>query len=641
MFNLSFLNSSVLIASFAALIPLLIYLFAKKRPPKIIFSSIRFIQMSQKKQKKKVNITNLLLLIIRMLIILLTVLAIARPAVKLENLRSKTTHPPTAIAIIIDNSYSMDYVVDTQTLLEKALEKAESIRSMLTGDDISCVFTLDSQWNNMNAVLNYGAFRSETLRSISHINQTEDFSEVFVEAENTLIESHLPNREIYFITDLQERELPNELNTPLFVIPAAEINERGNLTIESAGIAENFIERGIQRQLDFQVVNYSNSPVKDVICSLYMDGKTIAEKVTDLEKREKQWNSFVIPIETSGWHTGSVIVRDERLLYDNQYYFSFYYEQNPRIAVITTAKELSPALKTVLSIYSANPDNIELIPDELTVERLAGYTNLIVWNYNSWDTRSSFIFRNLAENGVNALYLTDQNSSQSYQNFIQEEFNMRFKEYLAADKSVKLTSINSYHPVAGELAENRPAELRDLWKTDAASGVVLLAEENPVVLENNGSLLWLFDVSSLKSPFLVDANFPVLAHNSLSYTASAGGKKQFITGALIQPDDDILYLPDGEKINSGRRRLSLNQTGLYMEGTNKTPLAVNLDYAESDFRQIEKLESSQLTWCDSNWQSTIFEARYGFELWKYILMAVLLLFLLEIFIVKREEKKAQ
>ncbi|MCK4695360.1 MAG: BatA domain-containing protein, partial [Candidatus Cloacimonetes bacterium] len=134
MFGLSFLNSGILFLASAGIIPLLIYLFAKKKPRKIIFSTIKFIKESQKKQRKRINIKNLLLLIIRILIIILTIFAISRPSIKAPFINTGTLHPKTAIAVIIDNSYSMDYLVDTQTELEKAKEIAFNINNIISKD---------------------------------------------------------------------------------------------------------------------------------------------------------------------------------------------------------------------------------------------------------------------------------------------------------------------------------------------------------------------------------------------------------------------------------------------------------------------------------------------------------------------------
>jgi hypothetical protein len=47
----SFLNSGILALAATAIIPLLIYLFAKKKPQKVVFSSIKHILQTQKSEK--------------------------------------------------------------------------------------------------------------------------------------------------------------------------------------------------------------------------------------------------------------------------------------------------------------------------------------------------------------------------------------------------------------------------------------------------------------------------------------------------------------------------------------------------------------------------------------------------------------
>jgi hypothetical protein len=85
MFQLSFLNSGLLILATATVLPLLIWLLAKKKPRRIMFSSLRFIRLSKEQKKNRTKLKDILLLIIRMLIILLVVLAAARPLLKSQN----------------------------------------------------------------------------------------------------------------------------------------------------------------------------------------------------------------------------------------------------------------------------------------------------------------------------------------------------------------------------------------------------------------------------------------------------------------------------------------------------------------------------------------------------------------------------
>ncbi|MBN2829443.1 MAG: BatA domain-containing protein, partial [Candidatus Cloacimonetes bacterium] len=56
----SFLNTGILAFIVAGALPLLIYLFAKKKPKKVVFSSIRFISQSSSSQRKRINIKNIL-----------------------------------------------------------------------------------------------------------------------------------------------------------------------------------------------------------------------------------------------------------------------------------------------------------------------------------------------------------------------------------------------------------------------------------------------------------------------------------------------------------------------------------------------------------------------------------------------------
>ncbi len=641
MFNLSFLNSSALILSLAVLIPLLIYLFARKRPPRIIFSSIRFIQLSQKKQKKKVNIKNLLLLIIRMLIILLTVLAISRPAIKLEKLKGTSRHPRTAVAIILDNSYSMDFVVDMQTELDKGLQIAEAIGKMLTADDISILFTLDGNWNALNSGLNFGSFSSEVLHSIAITPQAENLADVIKLAESRLKESQIPNREIYLITDMQSQEIPVELETALFIIPTSGIEERINLSIESAFLGSNFVERGIERQIEFQVVNNGNQPAEDVICSLTLDGTTVAEKVTDLQAREKQQNNFLISLERPGWHSGYVSVRDERLIYDNRYNFAFYYNHQPRIGIITSEIQLPITLQTILGIYSGISGNIDLIHENISLEKLKNYDNLIVWSYNDWDGQLQFILSNLSQKGQNILFLADKQMDERARGYLSTEFELEFKNQQPSEETVKITQVNKYHPAAIRLDAARPAVIRDLWTATTTANVIVEAEHHPLVIEKAGNIIWLFDISDLRSSFLIDANYPILAYNSLMFTASSGiGKRQFKSGMLYRPQSEPFYYPDGNSVETGGRKINLRQPGIYQEGEEKIPLAVNPDYTESSFEEMIIPDSPYVNLCDESWQETIFQARYGFELWKYLILGVLLLFALEMIIVKSEERKA-
>ena len=127
MFSLSFLNSGLLLASLSAVIPILIYFFAKKRPDRVIFSSLKFIISSKEERNSKINFNNILLLIIRTLIILLLTLIFARPIFKTFIGIHSNYHAPTTISIVADNSLSMDYYSGETQRLELLKQKLNII----------------------------------------------------------------------------------------------------------------------------------------------------------------------------------------------------------------------------------------------------------------------------------------------------------------------------------------------------------------------------------------------------------------------------------------------------------------------------------------------------------------------------------
>jgi hypothetical protein len=52
-------------------------------------------------------------------------------------------HAPTALAIVLDNSFSMDYLIDSQSYLDKAKAAIYKINSLATDNDRLVLITLD------------------------------------------------------------------------------------------------------------------------------------------------------------------------------------------------------------------------------------------------------------------------------------------------------------------------------------------------------------------------------------------------------------------------------------------------------------------------------------------------------------------
>ena len=629
---ISFLNSGILLLSSVIVVPILIYLFAKKKPYKVIFSSIRFIKESQQKQKRKINLKNLLLLLIRILIILFTILAIARPAIKADFLKKGTEHPKTAIAVIVDNSYSMNYLVDTQTDLEKAKEIAHTINTIISENDNTILLTLNSKWNNLNGGINIGKLSNKKIDEITITAQIMALENVLKMAEEKLGETHLPNKEIYLISDMQKQELDIKLKFPTFFIPTSNADDKYNVSCQNATIQHEIVNRSMHKQIEFEVVNHSKEPQQDVIFELFIDGNTTSQRTTDLLGEQRKRVSLPIEIETPGWHSGYASVKNERLIFDNRSYFSFYLDKNPKIAIITDMQNMPVALESILEIYT---DDISMITNEnINAESLQNFENIIIYKKQILSERLISILKKLKENKRKILFIVDEDMLEDQQKFVSEHFVCEFQQFNNTSKNID--QINKFHPVTKLMKDMNNIDIRDFWKVKSNANILLRSKDIPIALEHENSILWLFDIQSLQIPCLLNPVCPIFAYNCLQFTSDHKNLSYKI-GDRIELNSPDITLPDGTLITTKKIFYSPTTTGIYVNNYNA--MAVNLNFNESNFSRWNSLKIKNLQLLDNNWKDKILQSRYGFELWKYLLITALLLFILEMLIIKREERK--
>src|SRR5215472_9660637 len=106
--DISLLHAGLAAGAALAALPVILHLFMKQTPKRVVFPALRLIRERQKRSRKKLRVKNWLLLLARMALVALMALALARP-----RLWSKTTlgdrEIPTAVALVFDTSLSMGY----------------------------------------------------------------------------------------------------------------------------------------------------------------------------------------------------------------------------------------------------------------------------------------------------------------------------------------------------------------------------------------------------------------------------------------------------------------------------------------------------------------------------------------------------
>jgi aerotolerance regulator-like protein len=119
------LHPLALVGLAAAAIPFLLHLFQRRVPPEIEFPPLRYLSEAERRSARRIRLRHLLLLLLRTAMIVILVLAAARPLV--PSRATGATHPPAALALILDNSLSSGAVTGGQVTLDRLKAAARGV----------------------------------------------------------------------------------------------------------------------------------------------------------------------------------------------------------------------------------------------------------------------------------------------------------------------------------------------------------------------------------------------------------------------------------------------------------------------------------------------------------------------------------
>src|SRR5690606_32246431 len=135
----NFLTPWALLLGVAAAVPLLLHLLRRRSGERVEFPALRYLLRAEREHAREVRLRNLLLLLVRIAMVLALAAALARPIGPLPGLG----HPPTAVAIVLDNSASTVAVVGGTTLLEQEKRAARALLASARDADRITLVTFD------------------------------------------------------------------------------------------------------------------------------------------------------------------------------------------------------------------------------------------------------------------------------------------------------------------------------------------------------------------------------------------------------------------------------------------------------------------------------------------------------------------
>lgn len=265
---IGFLQPLALLGLAAAAIPILLHLIGRRLPPTVVFPAVRYLTATEREHSQRLKLRNLLLLILRTAIIVLLVLAASRPVLRVG---AGMSHPPTALAIVVDNSLSSGAVVGGQRVLDVLIERGRHVISRTSAGDQVWLTLADGVPRRV------GRGEAATiLDSLTPWPVRLDLAEAVRVSARTVADAGLAGQEVVVLSDLQRTALPAG------AVPAVRVLVwQPPTTPPNRGVDSAYAEPPVWSPEGAVVASVSDAVGEPTAVRLTSDGRDVARTVAE------------------------------------------------------------------------------------------------------------------------------------------------------------------------------------------------------------------------------------------------------------------------------------------------------------------------------------------------------------------------
>ena len=325
-----------------ASVPILLH-FRRRVQKEIAFPSVSIIKKVARKRKKRLRIRELVLLALRLLAVATIALAAARPGVTVKRPGGLRTGSPIALAIVLDDSMSMQLEVsEGKTVFEKAKALAlDELNRLRPGDAAALIFS----GRPIRQPTPEATFDIDRVRKNIQSSETTYFSgdipRALLTAGHILQKSRLVQKEILLITDLSEKSTEDPWSIPkresgirLRVLDARESFDYGNAAIDQ--VLVSYSPEGVAREalIEARVSNFSDTPLENLMIVLEVENSEVSRGTIDVPARGSTVKQFYHRFQSEGVHPGSVRIRNDALRADDVRYFTTAVRESIRVLIV-------------------------------------------------------------------------------------------------------------------------------------------------------------------------------------------------------------------------------------------------------------------------------------------------------------------
>ena len=694
---MTFLNPAVLFGLLAASIPVLIHLFNLRKLKKIEFSTLRFLKELQKNKIRKIKLKQWLLLALRVMIILLLVTAFARPTLEGISIGGTTSAAKTTAIFILDDTFSMSVVDQDGSYFNQAKQTIKNLLTQFEEGDEAALILVSTQPDEINVTANLSKLENK-LSEIKISYATNELNNALVKAAQVISASENFNKEIYLLTDYQKGRLATEENLEDLGemlkknVKLYSFNFSGkevyNIALSELKVNTSIFEKNKPVSFSVNVNNYSNQPADNTIVSLYIDGERSAQQTVNIQPGATQTINMEVPVKETGYVAVFTEIEEDDVLHDNKHFTSIFIPDRINILLLYNNPEDAKYIKLALSSSSTSENFV------ITSKGLSQLTGLPLNNYNV-----VFLLGSNLPSGVNKLkdFLNNGGGMVVFPESIPNMagFNNLLTSLGLPSATQLIESDETGQPFEFEKVEFEHPIFKNIFLDESKTEI-----ESPQIYsyyriqtEGRGkSIINLIDGSSFISEYSVSegkiflfnsspaagwSDFPLksifapLINKSVFYLSSKNkSETEYLTGEKINVNistrnlsqiriekpgnqEDLINLEE----NTGSDFLvypTTNYAGIYKFYSGEKLLdnvSVNTDPVESKIKYLTDDEFDTYLQKinfkgthvkigkEENPLQVILQARFGSELWRYFLIAALLLALVEMTIARNIKKE--
>jgi hypothetical protein len=668
-----FLTPLFLIGLLAALIPVAIHLIRREKPPKVMFSTIRFLKKTSKKLVLFQHLQQIALLLLRAAVIVLLVLAFARPLFNQSVARLLDADPQSAV-ILLDLSMSMRW----QDNFDQAKAEALAVVDRLSGGDELGLIAFSGAAEVVRELDTEDGQLRELIESFDEpgFGSTRYYPNLRL-ADQMLEDSRYENRAIYLISDFQEVGLQGADESwklapgvALYLIDVGSADSE-NLVLTDVRSPEQLLEDSAQQQILARVRSTGTQYLGSGEVSLSLNGQMVDRRPVDLTDRSEQVVTFAVDFEAEGDYVGEIRIAGDDFADDNAYYFTV--DVLPKINVLLVNGEASDNwfddeghwFGLAVSSTDSSPFSLQTIdPAELSAAAMRQSDVVALLNVGELTSSQAAALGEYVVNGGSLLIAPgDRVDERAFNQQLGEISPARLEQVglLGRDDYLVIADYDRRHPILRPLGSDWSARFQGHWRlTPSEDAKVLMQFDNTeaALVENDvGEGKVLLFASSLDlewNNLALQGLFLPFVHETLRHLVrSEAGQSayeigdsinlaQFVSDANVAVQD-----ANGRSVSLEANNLQrATSPGLFTatSGAVSRRYAVNILPEESNFTRVATStlydavvnpDTSPLQSREAQTAQLIEELENPQRLWWWILTLVMVLLLVEVLVANR------